>query len=163
MSDDTGLESSSRGSLAIFATALGIALAFVVVAFGAMTVLTYLGERPLKPAVENYFAKFNAGEFAPLYASAARPLQDSMDEGKFLAYQQLVREKLGDYQSKTIRGVKIVRERGPAATVITYDAKFSNGPASISLAFQGTGTEAKLVSTEFRSELLPRPERRGRG
>ena len=163
MEDDIQQKTPRRGSPAIFASALGIALAFVVVTFGTMTVLTYLGERPLKPTVEAYFSKYNAGEFAPLYASAAKPLQESMDEGRFLAYQQLVREKLGDYQSKTIRGVKIVQERGPAATVITYDATFAKGPASVSLAFQGTGTEAKLVSTEFRSELLPRPERRGRG
>lgn len=163
MSDDTQQKLSPRGSVSIFSAALGIALGFVVITFGAMTALMYLGEGPLKPAVENYFANYNASEFAALYASAAKPLHDSMEEGKFLASQQLIREKLGDYQSKTIRGVKIVRERGPAATVITYDATFAKGPASVALAFQGTGADAKLVSTEFRSDLLPRPERRGRG
>ena len=163
MSVDSESKSSQRGSLATFAAALGIALAFVIVFFGAMKMLTYLGERPLKPAVENYFAKFNASDFAPIYDNAAKPLQESVEQEKFLANQQLIREKLGDYQSKTIRGVKIVQERGPAATVITYDATFANGPASVALAFQGTGAEAKLVSTEFRSDLLPRPERRGRG
>ncbi len=163
MSDQSGEKTPRRGSATIFATALGIALAFVVVAFGTMTILLYLGERPLKPAIENYFSKFNANDFAPIYASAAKPLLDSMDQEKFLAGQQLAREKLGDYKSKTIRGIKIVQERGPAATVITYDATFTKGPASVTLAFQGTGADAKLVNTEFRSELLPRPERRGRG
>lgn len=163
MTHATQQEKSRRGSPAIFATALGIALAFVVVTFGAMTALMYLGEGPLKPAVENYFAKYNASDFSPVYESAAKPLQDSMDQEKFLANQQLIREKLGDYQSKTIRGVQVVHERGPAATVITYDATFAKGPASVALAFQGTGADAKLVSTEFRSELLPRSERRGRG
>ena len=163
MAEDNQIQTPRRGSPAIFATALGIALGFVVVTFGAMTVSMYLGERPLKPAIENYFAKYNTSDFAPIYESAAKPLHESVDQDKFLANQQLIHEKLGEYQSKTIRGVKIVRERGPAATVITYDATFAKGPATVALAFQGTGVDAKLVSTEFRSDLLPRPERRGRG
>jgi hypothetical protein len=158
-------EGARRGSPAIFAAALGASLAFVILVFGVFTLLLRVGEGPLRPAVDNYFTKFNSADFAGIYANAAKPLTEETSEDKFVAAQQLIHDKLGNMQSKTIRGISVVSERGPASTVITYDAQFANGPATVALAFQGTGEEGKLVRADFRSDLLPRPERgrRGRG
>lgn len=154
-----GPTSERRGSPALFGMTLAAGLGLVLLTFGFFTVLLYLGERPLKPAVEGFFANFNASDFAAIYSSAGKPITDVAKEEEFVKDQQLIREKLGAMQSRTIRGINLVRERGPASTVITYDATFDNGPATVSLAFQGSGEELKLVRTEFRSELLPREER----
>lgn len=151
-----------RGSPAYFIGALLASLGFVALCFGGMTLLMRAGERPIRPAVDDYFAKFNANDFAGIYANAARSLTDTMPEDRFIQGQSSIHKALGNLQSMTLRGIAEVRERGPALTLLTYDAHFDNGPATVGLSFQYVDGSIKLASAEFRSELLPRQER-GRG
>lgn len=154
--------SERRGSPVYLMGALLASLGLVALCFGGMTLLLRAGERSVKPAVDDYFAKYNVNDFAGIYAEAAQSLIDTMPEERFIQDQSAIHEKLGNLQSKTLRGIAAVRERGPALTLVTYDARFANGPATVGLSFRYIDGKVKLASAEFRSELLPRQER-GRG
>ena len=92
-------DGARRGSPAILAAALGASLGFVVLAFGTMTLLLNVGQGPLRPAIDSYFAKFDSGDFAGIYSTAAKPLIDNISEVKFVAEQSGFHEKLGNLQS----------------------------------------------------------------
>jgi len=151
--------SGNHGSLFWLVIGLGGGLIIVLVIFGSLWSLLQIGGRPVDSQVETYFARFNAGDFASIYADAHPTLAQATKQTDFLAQGQLFSERFGPFESKSIRGITQSADRSGILTNASYDAKFANGYATFEFYFMGNGEDRKLSSVEVRSSLLPEDSR----
>ncbi len=160
MSDSIHAENpATRGSLAWLAAGFGGGIAIAVALFGALHLLLNVGDNAVEPAVDAYFASLNAGEIEQLYVGAHSMLTEATTAEKFAEGTQLVRDKLGAYQSKTLRGINITADRTGVITHAVYDTDFANGSATVDFSFSGLGDGLKFAGADYRSDLLPSAER----
>ena len=159
-SKDKGAE-GRRGSPKYFFMGLGGAAVFIALFGIVFSTVLNLGTKSVERGVDAYFAAFNSGDYASLYAQGDDALREGTSEEEFIGSLKKIHDTLGDYQGKTPRGLTIEGSRQGTVTVATFDATFGNGPATAAFTFVGSGDKQKLSKVEYRSRLLP-DSRRGR-
>ena len=96
-------------------------------------------------AVQQFHDRFNAGEFAAIYADAAQEFRDTTEQGFWLDLLESVRQKAGGFESTSITSSRV--ETGTAGTTVTavYETRFERLSANEHFFWRISGDSARLL------------------
>ena len=141
---------SPKSSTPIIVLGCAGALLVVVLACGVFVAILFAGNQKVDPVVESYYALVKQGKLDEAYASMHPKFQEAVTQEKFRQLQTGITDLLGNYQSKSVRGMNINSFNGVTTTVATYAMTFEKGEATAVFTLIGD----KIARFDVDSPLL---------
>ena len=141
---------STKSSVPIIVFGCAGALLVVVLGVGAFAAILFAGNKKVDPVVEAYYALVKQGKLDEAYANMHPKFQEAVTLEKYHQIQSGITELLGNYQSKSVRGVNINSFNGVTTTVATYAMTFEKGEATAVFTLIGD----KIARFDIDSPLL---------
>lgn len=142
----------------IFACSAGIG----VVAIGSCGGLLYVGykraDSSASPRIDDMFAAIDQDSFAETYDTmTTRAFRDVVTKEQYTELGHAIKSRLGAFQSKSLRSVKMHQSTSGRYLEVRYDARFEKGNGTIRARMTEEGGEWKFVSFRVESPLFAKP------
>jgi hypothetical protein len=146
---------SGRGPLLFIILGCGgLAVLSVLAVVGIMIAGIFIGGQAVDPEVESFFSRYNSERYTAIYKDSHPKLQESIAEEKIAATLAGIHKVLGDYQSKSMKGIHINKNLGSNTAQASYLANFTSGTATVTIIFLDDGGSWKLARFDFQSDLI---------
>ncbi len=108
-----------------------------------------------EPIVDTFLAQLNEGRYKDAYAGTGDKYKSQINQDQFNVMCRVVKGALGSYQSKTPIGVFTKKDLVKGKTTsVTYTAHYQKGDATLFVLLQGSGSDLKIIGTQWNSELI---------
>lgn len=141
---------SSKSSVPVIVLGCAGALLVVLLACGVFVGILYAGNKKADPVVDAYLALVSQGKFDEAYATLHPKFHEAVSLERYRQIQTGLTETLGNYKSKSIRGININTLNGVTTTVATYAMTFEKGQTTAVFTLIGD----KIARFDIDSPLL---------
>ena len=105
-------------------------------------------------AMDQFHARYNAGEYDKIYDTAGTDFQDSNIRTDFLKRLDAAHRQLGPYKTCDSQGWKTNSLGGDTRVELRYRTTFANGQADEEFVYGVSGTRATLRRYRIQSDVL---------
>lgn len=132
----------------------GGVVGLVILCAGGFAWFLMSGKAKIEPVVDAFQAKVDAGNYKTAYQSVGPEWKSIDTQAGFTNLEKVIRDHLGNLQSKSMTGININDGTNGGIATISYSASYQKGPADVTYTLSNSTGSWLVIGHNVNSPVL---------